>query len=285
MDATNDEWARQDAYGVRFEWGPSGARRLAPWVACLVVVDVLSFTTAVDVAVTGGARVLPYAWRDDSAAAYAEERDAALAVGRGAVSEENPWSLSPATLRRADLPPRLVLPSPNGSTIAAAAPEGVEVVAACLRNAPAVGSWLTDEGYGTPARPVGVIASGERWPDGELRPALEDLLGAGAVIAALGARDGVSPEGPATRDGLSPEGPATRDGLSPEGPAARDGLSPEARAARAAFVGTADVPAAVRAGVSGRELVEYGFPQDVELAVELGSSASVPVMRDGAFTA
>ncbi|NGO81235.1 hypothetical protein G6045_37065 [Streptomyces sp. YC504] len=252
MDATNDEWARQDVYGVRFEWGPSGARRLAPGVACLVVVDVLSFTTSVDVAVTGGARVLPYAWRDASAAAYAEERDAALAVGRGAVSEENPWSLSPATLRRADLPPRLVLPSPNGSTIAAAAPAGVEVVAACLRNASAVGGWLADEGYGTPARPVGVIASGERWPDGELRPALEDLLGAGAVIAALGARDG---------------------------------LSPEARAARAVFDGTADVPAAVRAGVSGRELVEYGFPQDVEVAVELGASVSVPVLRDGAFTA
>ncbi|MER7177796.1 2-phosphosulfolactate phosphatase [Streptomyces mesophilus] len=261
--ATDGEWARQDAYGVRFEWGPSGARRLAPGVACLVVVDVLSFTTAVDVAVTGGARVLPYAWRDASAAAYAEEREAALAVGRGAVSEENPWSLSPATLLRADLPPRLVLPSPNGSTIAAAAPEGVEVVAACLRNAPAVGSWLADRGYGTAARPVGVIASGERWPDGELRPALEDLLGAGAVIAAL----------------------AACHGLSPAAPGAHDGLSPEALAARTAFGGTADVPAAVRAGVSGRELVEYGFPQDVELAVELGASASVPVLRDGAFTA
>lgn len=41
------EWFLQREYGVRFEWGPIGAQRLAPDVACLVVVDVLSFTTAV----------------------------------------------------------------------------------------------------------------------------------------------------------------------------------------------------------------------------------------------
>ncbi|MEV0095209.1 hypothetical protein [Streptomyces sp. NPDC050738] len=91
--------------------------------------------------------------------------------------EASPWSLSPAALRRAPFVPRLVLPSPNGSAIAAAAGESA-VLAGSLRNASAVGRWLADRGYGTLDRPVAVIASGERWPDGSLRPALEDLLGA-----------------------------------------------------------------------------------------------------------
>jgi 2-phosphosulfolactate phosphatase len=41
------DWFVQQEYGVRFEWGPTGAQQLAPGAACLVVVDVLSFTTSV----------------------------------------------------------------------------------------------------------------------------------------------------------------------------------------------------------------------------------------------
>jgi 2-phosphosulfolactate phosphatase len=53
------DWFLQQAYGVRFEWGPYGARRLASGAACLVVVDVLSFTTSVTVAVEAGTEVHP----------------------------------------------------------------------------------------------------------------------------------------------------------------------------------------------------------------------------------
>ncbi|MEV7197331.1 2-phosphosulfolactate phosphatase [Streptomyces sp. NPDC093510] len=249
----DDDWYLQTGHGVRFEWGPTGAKRLAPGAACLVVVDVLSFTTAVTVAVEAGTRVFPYRWRDETAATFAEEAGADLAVGRRMASASSPWTLSPAALRHAPFTPRLVLPSPNGSAIAAAAGEA-PVAAGALRNATAVSHWLVRQGYGTPERPIAVIASGERWPDGSLRPAVEDLLGTGAVIAALRHAHGDK------------------------------ALSPEAALAAAAFEATPDVAAAVSASASGRQLIGGGYAEDVAIATEPDACAAVPVLADGAFT-
>ncbi|WP_329113711.1 2-phosphosulfolactate phosphatase [Streptomyces sp. NBC_01353] len=250
--------------GVTFGWGPTEAAVLARDAACLVVVDVLSFTTAVGVAVESGAAVYPYRWRDETAVGYAAKLDAALAVGRSEVSPESPWSLSPAALRTAPPTERLVLPSPNGSTIAAQGGEtgvppggapgdgGLPVVAASLRNRTAVARWLADRGYGSESLPLTVIASGERWPDGSLRPALEDLLGVGAVLSALRA-------------------------LGPYD------LTPEARAAATLWEATEDPVAELHRCDSGRELYEYGYPQDVAVAAEVDTSETVPVLTDGAF--
>jgi 2-phosphosulfolactate phosphatase len=142
---------------------------------------------------------------------------------------------------------------------------GAVVIAGCLRSATAVGRFLHEPVLpgerGLPGESgalgllsVAVISAGERWPDGSLRPALEDLLGAGMVIAAL-VKCGVRM------------------------------LSPEAEAARACFEGTADIAAAVAGSVSGRELADTGFGEDVAVAVESGSCPLVPVLADGAFTA
>lgn len=241
----------QSGHGVRFEWGPAGAEQLAREVDCLVVVDVLSFTTSVSVAAESGTRVFPYPWRDRTAEAFAWQVGAELAVGR----REAPWSLSPAALRRAPSTPRLVLPSPNGPAISAAA-KGSAVVAACLRNATAVAEWLAGHGYGSaPGRAVGIMAAGERWPDGGLRPAVEDLLGAGAVIASLRGTGGCA------------------------------SLSPEARTAAAVFSAAADVAGDVRDSVSGRELVGGGFSGDVSVATEVDACPLVPVLTDGFFAA
>ncbi len=247
------DWFLQGEHGVRFDWGPGGAQQLAGDAACLVVVDVLSFTTSVTVAVEAGTQVYPYAWHDETAPAFARSRSAELAAGRRATTSASPWSLSPAALRQAPFTPRLVLPSPNGSAIAAAAGDSTTVVAGCLRNATAVGRWLAQHGFGTAERPVVVIAAGERWPDGSLRPALEDLLGAGAIIAELKARG---------------------FGL----------LSPEAAAAEACFTRTPDVAAAVTACSSGIELSWTGSAEDVAVATELDASTIVPVLTDEAFS-
>jgi len=49
----------------------------------LIIVDVLSFSTCVEVAVSRGARVFPYRWKDETAREYATQVGAELAVQRG----------------------------------------------------------------------------------------------------------------------------------------------------------------------------------------------------------
>lgn len=243
---------RQSDARIRFDWGPVGAEAIVDGADVAVVVDVLSFTTAVTVAVDKGMRVLPYRWRDASAASYAEARGAALAVGRSVGDRTGEVSLSPRSIARADNIDRLVLPSPNGSTIAfTLAERGAVVVAASLRNAGAVAAWLAPRL--TTGAAVAVVAGGERWPDDSLRPAVEDLWGAGAVISGL-LRSGVA------------------------------GPSPEAlMAARAYDAIATDIPTQLVSTASGRELVTAGFAGDVAMAAELDVSAVVPVLGDDGF--
>lgn len=264
----------QDRHVVRLDWGPSGAEALTSYAVaagspvCAVVVDVLSFTTCVSVAVDAGIRVHPYRWNDESAQAFADDRGAVLARSRSATRAEGGVSLSPASIRRAGDAGglhALVLPSPNGSTISALlADAGADVVAASLRNRTAVAAWLVDwleSSTGSRAQPaVVVVPAGERWPDGSLRPAIEDLWGAGAVVAALAQR-------------LEHRG----------GPLL---LSPEAEAAGAAWLAVEDrLGEALHACASGRELVEQGWPDDVSIAAELDASGVVPVLTDGVYSA
>ncbi|MFC3993322.1 2-phosphosulfolactate phosphatase [Actinoplanes siamensis] len=216
------------------------------------MVDVLSFTTALSVAADRGVEVFPYRWRDERAAAFAARRQAVLAVGRSQVSPDQPVSLSPSTIRAAQELQRLVLPSPNGSTIARRLAEaGSIVIGVSLRNAAAAARWTTRQLSDTAA--VAVIAAGERWPDGSLRPAVEDLWGAGAYVQGL-----------------------TDQGVT--------GVSPEAEAAAAAYRHVAvDVRAALLDCVGGRELVEAGYQQDVEVAAELDMSDVVPILSGDSF--
>lgn len=163
------------------EWGAWGVRSLLPVADVFIIVDVLSFSTCVDVAVSRGATVWPYAWKNDSARRFAAERGALLADKRG-----DKYSLSPGSLRELPFGAQLVLPSPNGATLSLAA-TGRPTMCGCLRNAAAVA-----KAAGSYGPRVAVIPAGERWPDDSLRPCFEDWIGAGAIIEHLpGAR---SPE-------------------------------------------------------------------------------------------
>lgn len=231
----------QEEFDIRCEWGQHGVAVLAPGSDAVIIVDVLSFTTSVEIAVCNGALVYPYRWKDERADRFAASVKAELAGPRQSGSR---YSLSPASFLSIQSGTRIVLPSPNGATLTLAA-RPTPVFAGCLRNAEAIA--VAARQYGPK---IAVIAAGERWPDDHsLRPAFEDFIGAGAIISFLNGR-----------------------------------LSPEAASAAAVF---REVKPRLGEYLyqcsSGRELVELGFEQDVELAAEFNVSDCTPILKGEAY--
>ena len=224
---------------IRCDWAQPGLESIGR-DAAVVIVDVFSFGTAVTLAVERGAIVYPWPGAAAGAADFARRQNAILCTDRSRTT----FSLSPESLLGIESGTRLVLPSLNGASLVAAATRIARpTIVASLRNASAVARWLAAwDG------PVAVIAAGERWPDGTTRFAIEDWLGAGAVLASLGGEQ-----------------------------------SSEARAAAAAFAASRAGLAEILAGsVSGRELASRGFAADVALAGDCDASSVVPVVdRDG----
>ncbi|MGD2049144.1 MAG: 2-phosphosulfolactate phosphatase [Chloroflexota bacterium] len=224
---------------VSCEWGPHGARKLSESCDVTIIVDVLSFSTCVDIAAGRSILVLPYSGPLEKAEEFAQRHDAELARRRG----EGRFSLSPSGFISNPYVERVVLPSPNGATLTLLAAQKSQVLCGCLRNAAAIAEACA--GYDS----VGLVPAGEKWPDGSLRPALEDWLGAGAIISHLSGT-----------------------------------WSSEARAAAAAFeVHQANLLEALRTCPSGQELISWGYAQDVEIASQLNASTTVPRFRAPAY--
>jgi 2-phosphosulfolactate phosphatase len=229
----------QSEYDVPCEWGLNGVVELAAMCDAVVIVDVLSFSTCVDVGVGRGASVYPYRWRDAQAEEFARSVGAVVA----ALRRGEGYGLSPASLMGIETKAKLVLPSPNGSTLSLSTGDK-PTFAGCIRNAEAVA-----EAAGRAGRRILVVPAGERWPDGSLRFAVEDLIGAGAIIAGLKGR-----------------------------------LSPEARIAVSAYeAARGQLLAVLEQCGSGREMIERAFGDDVRLASMLNSSEVAPVLVDGAY--
>lgn len=166
----------QAEYDLRCEWGLQGLLNLSPISDAVVIVDVLSFSTAVDIVVANKAFVLPYQWKDDSALQFAKEKHAHVASRR---RSKFAYSLSPASVRAIPAGTALVLPSPNGSALCISA-NHTATFTGCFRNATAVAAHLAKS-----AARIAVIPAGEHWGDGALRPCLEDWIGAGAILSLL----------------------------------------------------------------------------------------------------
>ena len=230
----------QSEFDLRCEWGHKGINQLASISDVVIIVDVLSFSTAVEIATNNGAIIFPYQWKDISALDYAKSIKAELATKRTSTTG---CSLSPQSLTKISKGTKLVLPSPNGSSLTLLT-GNKPTLAGCLRNCEVVARFA--QNYS--AR-VTVIPAGEKWEDNTLRPALEDLIGAGAILSYLSGS-----------------------------------LSPEAEAAVTVFNSFKnDLLGTLKKCSSGKELIARGFESDVELAAEINVSDCVPVFIDNYY--
>lgn len=241
----------QAEFEIRCEWGARGIEQLAPISDVVIIVDILSFSTCVEIAISRGAIVFPYPWKSEAAEEFAASVGAELAVRRGDRSDgslsdrgiHNRYSLSPQSLSRIPQGTRLVLPSPNGSTLSLATGD-TPTLAGCLRNCRAVAEVAIN--YGSH---IAVIPAGEKWPDGSLRPAWEDWIGAGAILSHFNGH-----------------------------------FSPEAESAIAAYRHAAShLHALLKQCSSGKKLISKGFAPDIDLAAELDVSQGVPHLCDRAY--
>lgn len=240
----------QHPYRCRFDWGRHGVRQAAERGDILVIVDTLRFSTTTVAAIDAGGFIYPCSFGED-ASTLARQIGGEAAVSR--FGEQGRFSLSPATYLHLEPGTRIVLASPNGATCSRYASHVPFLFVGALVNAQAVAavvSSLLDERQ---ELSVTVIACGERWKtateDGELRMALEDYLGAGAILSYL---------------------PQEK--------------SAEARVCAGAFVQVQDDLLSIlwECG-SGRELREKGFGADVQYAARLNVYETVPHMRDNHF--
>ncbi|WP_424935806.1 MULTISPECIES: 2-phosphosulfolactate phosphatase [Bacteria] len=152
-------------------------------------------------------------------------------------------------------------PSDGTDPIATAAHEsGALVLQGGLRNASAVGTYICAEQVRRDRRTsVAVVARGEPVPDrGDLRFAVEDLFGAGAVL-----------------DGLIERG---LDHTSPEAVAAAESFR-SLRGALQHLVSASGSARALRGGPGRLAAVE----EAIRTAAWLDASGTVPVFRDGRF--
>ena len=169
-------------------------------------------------------------------------------MGREDVPAKGRFSLSPLTYLNIESHTRIVLASPNGATCIRYARRVPILLVGALLNAQSVAHALSHV-LQTTERAITILSCGERYvdpdADGPLRHALEDDLGAGAIISYLSCEK-----------------------------------SPEARACEGAFIHLRDdLPAALTHCPSGQELCDKGFAADVAHAAQLNWSNAVPTMR------
>ncbi|MER6526101.1 2-phosphosulfolactate phosphatase [Streptomyces sp. NPDC001508] len=245
---------------VHLDWGIDAAQLAASRGDAVVIVDALSFSTTVILAVAHGAAVLPLARAElertpDLAELEAEHR-ARLLANDPADRQLGDVLTDVGKIQPGD---RVIVPSQNGGTICSAITDAPAAAIGSFRNRTATAEWGARLlAAGTVGR-LTLVAAGSSWSQmgsrNALRPCIEDGVAAGAVAAAL-------------RD----------SGL---------GLSVEASAMAAAFDdvhSNHDIATWLRDTVTGRWLKSLdGPPDDVIDAGRLDASPVVPSLAPDGF--
>jgi 2-phosphosulfolactate phosphatase len=249
----NNKPLSKHPYYCKLDWGQRGVLRAAQRGDVLVIVDTLSFSTAVAMAVHHGGLVYPCPEGEDPVK-LAKRIDGEAAVGRADVPPKGRFSLSPLTYVGLEPGTRIILSSPNGATCSYCSRQVPHLFVGALVNARAVATAVSHvlnkmDSSGC----VTVVACGEREmtlpEDNPIRFAVEDYLGAGAILSYL-----------------------------------RFEKSPEARVCQSAFVDNKkDMPCILWECESGRELRAEGFGKDVEFTAQLNLYDSVPILYEGLF--
>lgn len=234
---------------VHLEWGREGLQQALERADVIAIVDVLSFSTTVCAAIEAGASVLPLRWEDD---------EEAVAASEGVVARESVGgrrALSPLGFDESSAGKCYAIRSPNGATLSARAQAAPVCFAGCLRNASATSQALQSASQEHEAG-ISVIAAGERWPSvsgesqgGAMRVALEDWLGASALISALVGE-----------------------------------FSADARIAKRVFDAShKELEQLVCECPSGVELIERGFRDEVLFACDYDAAMDAVVLRAGRY--
>jgi 2-phosphosulfolactate phosphatase len=251
-EARGDIMFDQAPFECRVEWGRRGAREAADRGDITIIVDVLSFSSTVVTALHYGAVIFPHP-NSEAAKDFAERMNAKLILGRSEASKLGVATLSPVSFNSIHQGEKLVLCSLNGAICAWIASKVPALLIGCLLNASSVAATANRIQRATGAN-MTVIPCGELWEEVEneenrLRPAIEDYLGAGAILSKLNGTK-----------------------------------SPEAKVCINAFQNSEKMLAELLWDCgSGRELRERGFEKDVLHSGRLDVYNTVPLLKSDHF--
>ncbi|WP_274651341.1 2-phosphosulfolactate phosphatase [Paenibacillus humicola] len=214
----------------------------------------LSFSSTVVTAVDCGAILYPYPPPiDEQVKAFAKEMDAQIVWGRAEAARFGGHSLSPLSFTASDKRRKFVVCSLNGAACVRLASSVPALLIGCLLNAAAAAeaaNRLMEKLH----TPITVVPCGEKWtnvadPGETFRPAIEDFLGAGAILSRL-----------------------------------NGSKSPEAEVCIGAYRSLKDlIGELVWDSASGRELRERGYGQDVKHSIRTDASSAVPILERNRF--
>ncbi|TLS36054.1 2-phosphosulfolactate phosphatase [Pseudalkalibacillus caeni] len=246
----------QSAYTCRIEWGRRGAREASERGDITIIVDVLSFSSTVTTAVEKGAIIYPYPPSiNEEEKRFAEAVGAELILGRAEAARIGKPTLSPVSFNKTHANKKYVLCSLNGAYCASIAASVPALLIGCLLNASSVAAAANHLGQKM-NKAITVVPCGEQWNDirkeeDRLRPAIEDYLGAGAILSFL-----------------------------------NGSKSPEAEVCVGAFKQSQKrITELLWESGSSRELRERGFEEDVKHCIRLNVCQTVPVLESDHFAA